>query len=144
MKVKMRINRVQILSADVYNSAVSLWEEAGISNPARNDSFEVLQKTLEHGAILLMAEENNKAIGTLWITHDWRRAYIHHMEVKPGFIGKGVGTAMLKEALIITRELGLQAKLEVHQNNEIALGLYQKQGFEALDGYITMIRRKTD
>ncbi|MDZ4121128.1 MAG: GNAT family N-acetyltransferase, partial [Candidatus Cloacimonadaceae bacterium] len=130
-----------ILTAELYASLTELWMACGVGNPARGDSFEAVKHSLENGGVILLAFEDGAAAGTVWLTHDFRRLYIHHMGVMPGQQNRGIGKALLDEALQVCRELGYQAKLEVHRDNPAAIRLYQSSGFEALDGYITMINR---
>jgi ribosomal protein S18 acetylase RimI-like enzyme len=102
----------------------------------------VVKRTLEQGAIVLVARIEQIPVGTLWITHDFRRAYIHHMAVKPQYQSLGIGRKLIAEATLITRKLGLQAKLEVHRDNPAARKIYSEAGFATLEGYLTMIKRE--
>ncbi|MDI9523931.1 MAG: N-acetyltransferase [Candidatus Cloacimonadota bacterium] len=67
---------------------------------------------------------------------------MHHMAVSPEFQNRGIGRALLEEALSIARDNGWQAKLEVHVENAAARHLYSSYGFTDLEGYIVMIRRE--
>lgn len=124
-----------------YRAASALWTISGVGNPARGDSFEAVEKTLINGARLILILEDNVAAGTVWLTHDHRRLYIHHMAVHPDFQNKGYGKILMQEALAFAKELNLQTKLEVHPDNVPANKLYAQFGFEALDGYRIMIKR---
>lgn len=79
--------------------------------------------------------------GTIWLTNDYRRLYIHHMAVLPEFQNQGIGRYLLQKAIEIADNQGLQAKLEVHSDNATALNLYRSMGFLELDGYLVMIWR---
>lgn len=139
----MLIQRVYKIDPALYQELASLWESTGISNPARADSEDAIHQTLEHGACLVLARDEQSALcGSAWLTHDYRRVYIHHMAVAKPMQNSGIGTAILREALACADELGLQAKLEVHSENPAARHLYRSHGFSDLDGYISMIRRR--
>jgi len=129
------------LNENLYSEIVSIWDKTGISNPERADSFDSIQRTLEHGGILLLAYMDAILVGTIWLTNDYRRLYLHHMAVLPEFQKQGIGRSLLKEAIQIADKQGLQAKLEVHSDNAAALNLYRSMGFKVLDGYLVMIRR---
>lgn len=129
------------MNENLYAEIISIWDKTGISNPERADSFDSIQRTLEHGGILLLAYMEAILVGTIWLTNDYRRLYIHHMAVLPEFQKQGIGRSLLKEAIQIADKQGLQAKLEVHSDNAAALNLYRSMGFKVLDGYLVMIRR---
>jgi len=129
------------LNENLYAKIISIWDKTGISNPERADSFDSIQRTLEHGGILLLAYMDAILVGTIWLTNDYRRLYIHHMAVLPEFQKQGIGRSLLQEAIQIADKQGLQAKLEVHSDNAAALNLYRSMGFKVLDGYLVMIRR---
>ena len=135
------ISRYYQLGQKVYDQISELWMLTGVGNPARGDSLDVVQRTLEHGGVILGAYEDDTLIGTAWLTHDFRRLYIHHMAVHPQWQNQGIGASLMRDALQIAHELGFQAKLEVHQDNPSANTLYTNHGFQPLTGYISMIKR---
>ena len=129
------------MNENLYAEIISIWDKTGISNPERADSFDSIQRTLENVGILLLAYMDAILVGTIWLTNDYRRLYLHHMAVLPEFQKQGIGRSLLKEAIQIADKQGLQAKLEVHSDNAAALNLYRSMGFKVLDGYLVMIRR---
>ena len=129
------------MNENLYAKIISIWDKTGISNPERADSFDSIQRTLENVGILLLAYMDAILVGTIWLTNDYRRLYIHHMAVLPEFQKQGIGRSLLQEAIQIADKQGLQAKLEVHSDNAAALNLYRSMGFKVLDGYLVMIRR---
>jgi ribosomal protein S18 acetylase RimI-like enzyme len=137
----IKVVRITQLTETLYDEAMQLWLETGISNPQRNDSFEAVSFSLQKTGTLIMAYEGSEAIGTAWLNHDFRRLYIHHMAVKPNRQNQGIGSLLMQEAIEVARELGYQAKLEVHRDNPAAMHLYKKFGFTELEGYLTLIKR---
>jgi ribosomal protein S18 acetylase RimI-like enzyme len=138
----MNINLYKELNDDLYYKIIALWQETGITNPARADSFDAISHSLRNTGTIITAEEDGSVIGALWVNHDFRRLYIHHMAVAKAMQNRGIGRALLQEALKIAKETGYQAKLEVHKDNPAARHLYSALGFKDLDGYITMIKRE--
>lgn len=138
----MTITRYAQLSQELYTQIISLWEKTNITNPARADSYEAIEHSLQHTGTMIVALEGDEVIGTLWVNHDFRRLYLHHMAVNPELQNQGIGRALLSEALRIAKSTGYQAKLEVHQDNASARHLYSSLGFKELEGYITMIKRE--
>jgi len=136
------IKRLQQVELPLFADILKIWAETGLANPARADDLATVQHTLDHGGFILVTYEDETPTGTAWLTHDHRRLYIHHMGVLPEYQNRGIGKALLTEALQIAHELGYQAKLEVFETNEKALHLYYSFGFENLERYYTLIKRK--
>jgi ribosomal-protein-alanine N-acetyltransferase len=131
------------LSEEQYSEITRLWEITGVTNPARGDTLEVVRQTLAGGGKIILVREDGKAVGTVWLTSDFRRLYIHHMAVHPDWQNRGYGKLLMQDAQKIASELKLQVKLEVHKDNKVAFELYKKYGFTTLEGYLSMIKRDT-
>ncbi|MCD4650446.1 MAG: GNAT family N-acetyltransferase [Candidatus Cloacimonetes bacterium] len=125
----------------VFNDITELWNLAGIGKPTRGDTFEIVQSTISHGAKISGIYVNEKLIATCWITNDWRRLFLHHMAVHPEYQNRGLGARLIEDALDYGKEMELQMKLDVHQDNTVAIHLYTKYGFQPLAGYFQMFRR---
>ena len=138
----MKIIEIRKLDRELFARISELWLRTGISNPARKDDFDSVQDNLDHTGMILLAKEEERIVGTVWLNHDFRRLYIHHMAVEPELQNRGIGRALLSRSLELARELGYQAKLEVHRSNPAAIHLYSSMGFTPLEGYITMIKRE--
>lgn len=85
----------------------------------------------------LGAFQNSRLVGTLSLDRETRtklrhKALLSRMFVHPSAAGQGVGTTLVKEALIRARTVvGLrQLVLTVLATNERAIGLYASAGFE--------------
>lgn len=61
-----------------------------------------------------------------------RETSVHTIGVDPEFQGIGVGTALLRALLTRADELAAPVFLEVRTDNERAIGLYERHGFERL------------
>lgn len=127
-----------------YGSLARLWEESGVGNPARGDTLDSIRGTLSRGGRLLVLASGDRIVGSAWISDDGRRLYLHHMAVLPELQGRGLGRRLMEEAAAVARERRMQMKLEVAESNGRAIALYRTFGFEILEGYRTMIRRKVE
>jgi len=125
-----------------YNQLQHLWEVTGMGGKFRGDNEATISRTLHAGGKLFVLYDDEKLIGSSWITNDARRLYMHHFGILPEYQGKGLSKLLLKESMRFARSSGLQIKLEVHKNNEIALNLYQKEGFKYLGDYLVYIVRE--
>ncbi len=136
------INILDKFDENIFSQIIKLWELTGMGNPERGDNFLNINKTINHGGKMFSLYTDNELIGSCWITHDFRRAYIHHMAIHPQYQNRGYGKLLLEKALNYCQELGLQTKLEVHINKPIARHLYKSFGFKLLDGYEVYIKRE--
>lgn len=120
-----------------------LWEPLGLGSAQRGDSVEIVEKSIQMGGrlLLLCSVQKNSIVGTSWLTVDGRRTYIHHFGIHKEYQGKGLSNLLLKKTLEVAKSIGLQIKLEVHKDNEIALNLYKKVGFTYLGDYDVYIIR---
>ena len=66
---------------------------------------------------------------------------MHHFGILPNYQGKGYSHLLLDESLIHAKKSGMQIKLEVHKDNEIARNLYTNAGFNYLGDYEVYIIR---
>lgn len=126
-----------------YPHVADIWERTGINTPGRGDSAEVIENTLRrNGRLLVLVDRaSDTVVGTCWLTNDGRRLYLHHFAIDPKFQGGGLSKPLLRAALKIAKELGLQVKLEVHVGNAKAIHFYEKAGFKRLGDYDVYIIR---
>jgi len=130
-------------SSDDYQEMIRLWESLGLGGAHRGDDATIILRTIEMGGKLLLMfdKHTHKMIGTSWLTVDGRRVYLHHFGIHADFQGKKLADPLLEASLKFAKSTGLQIKLEVHKNNDKALGLYQKAGFTYLGDYYVYIIR---
>ncbi|MEN3008175.1 GNAT family N-acetyltransferase [Pseudothermotoga sp.] len=85
--------------------------------------------------IFLVAEQGGQIVGMITLAGSAKRKVLHKAElgisVRKSHWGKGIGSALMSEALKIAKQKGFKKiQLEVMENNERAIKLYQKFGFE--------------
>jgi ribosomal-protein-alanine N-acetyltransferase len=82
------------------------------------------------GGCFLVAEEAGAVLGYLVARTAGDEAEVLDVAVDPAARGRGIGRALLADALRGLRERGARrAYLEVRESNTVALGLYQSLGF---------------
>ena len=91
--------------------------------------------------------ESGKMAGYVWLGVSERpfsglkTGWIYDIEVLPAFRGKGIGEALMRHALKVSRAKGFaQTGLMVNQKNSVAWSLYEKLGFQT--EYRIMNRRE--
>jgi ribosomal protein S18 acetylase RimI-like enzyme len=114
-----------------------------MGDQSRGDNRETIGETIALGGRLFVLEDRltHRVIGTSWLTLDGRRIYLHHFGIDPRYQGKGYSGLLLKVSLDHARSTGLQIKLEVHKDNELAEAIYIKAGFKYLGDYKVYIIR---
>ncbi|MGB9790121.1 GNAT family N-acetyltransferase [Thermotoga caldifontis] len=85
--------------------------------------------------IFLVAEYQGEIVGMITLAGSSRRKILHKAElgisVRKPYWGKGIGSALISEALRIAKQKGFKKiQLEVMEHNERAIRLYKKFGFE--------------
>jgi len=121
--------------ARVYESPRVIWGTLQLPFPSVERWRERLQPNEEH--YLLVATVENEIVGTLGLhTNPFRPRRRHvaslGMGVRDDWQGKGVGTALMQAAVdMADKWLNItRLELEVFTDNEPALRLYKKFGFE--------------
>ena len=139
-KMKNEIKIRDYKSSD-YDEVQNLWDLTGMGGKERGDDNDEILSTIEAGAKFIVLEKNEMIIGTAWLTHDYRRTYLHHFGIHPDFQGKGLANKLMDKCMLYIKELGYQVKLEVHKENVKAINLYNKYKFNDFPGYELMMNR---
>ncbi len=122
---------------------IRLWELLALGSVQRADDKHIINRTIQMGGqlLLMIEKDSDKIVGTSWLTVDGRRTYIHHFGIHTDLQGRGLSKILLNESLQLAKSYGMQIKLEVHKDNQKALGLYLKAGFTYLGDYQVYIIR---
>lgn len=127
-----------------FTGIMEIWSATGLSRPERGDDEATVERSITMGGAMFVMYDNSgneKITGTSWLTFDGRRLHLHHFGIAPEHQGKGFSAVLLKESLRFVKKKGYQVKLEVHRENEAAVKLYKKAGFEYLGDYDVYIIR---
>jgi ribosomal-protein-alanine N-acetyltransferase len=82
-------------------------------------------------SVFLAAIIDRKVVGYALAFHSQTRAELHSIAVAPAARGRGVGVALLKRTVALLRRRGFKTvSLNVRIENEAAIRLYQKLGFQ--------------
>lgn len=138
MHIDLKIRDYKPLDFEV---VIKLWSLFDMAGKERADTNKVIMRTIQNGGRFIILELNGNIIGTSWLTHDYRRSYIHHFCIHPEEQGKGYANVLMDETMISLKSIGYQVKLEVHRENYKALNLYKKYGFIDFPDYELMMNR---
>ena len=129
--------------ASDFDELMIFWEDTGVGGKHRGDTKDIILDSVENGGrlILMKLDLSNKIIGSAWVTTDKRRTFLHYFAISKEYRGKGLAKDLMDVVMEHAQFLGLQFRLEVHEDNIPALELYEKYGFEYLGDYNIYINR---
>lgn len=123
---------IRTMQESDYPRVRALWEScAGMGLNDVDDSREGIARFLEHNPVTcLVAEEDDRIVGTILVGYDGRRAYVYHTAVEPSFRRCGVGKALVDAAVSQLKDLGAtKAALVVFSRNEAGNEFWESMGF---------------
>ena len=90
-----------------------------------------------------VAEDNGETVGVMVLTdHGFSAIDVHLLAVRPQFHGRGVGRALIRQALAVTRDLGkpyltvkTQGPLAGYEPYERTRRFYEAVGFKGLEEF---------
>ena len=114
-----------------------LWDEFGTEvhdapwrDADHDDDLERIEKALADGGVLLAGEEGIAVVSTIGS----RTAELDFLHVRPHARGKGLAAELMREAVRLVRERGLEMlELHVLASNTDARAVYQRWGFEPVE-----------
>ncbi len=125
---------------DDYLAALALWHNAGPGiHVRRSDEPEEIRKKLERDPdLFLVAEEDQKMVGTVIGGFDGRRGLIYHLAVEPGLRKRGIGTLLMQEVERRLKSKGcIRCYLMVTAENDNAIRFYEAHGWENMESIFT-------
>jgi ribosomal protein S18 acetylase RimI-like enzyme len=114
-----------------------LWDEFGSEipdapwrDPDHDDDFGRIEKALAGGGVLLADEDGIAVVSTIGS----RTAELDFLHVRPRARGKGLAAELMREAVDLVRERGLEMlELHVLASNTDARAVYERWGFEPVE-----------
>ncbi len=119
-----------------YQDVHNLWlSTPGMGLNDLDDSREGIEKYLKRNpATCFIALKKGHVIGVILAGHDGRRGFIHHAAVAAEERKQGVGTSLLKAALVALRAENItKVALVVFKKNTIGNEFWEQRGFSVRD-----------
>lgn len=118
-----------------YQQVIDLWSsiEKGV-RVGRSDSPAEIEKKMDRDPdLFLVAECENKIIGSVIGGYDGRRGLIYHLAVNVAFRGQGIGSRLMNEVESRLRAKGcLKCYLLIANDNLDVGAFYQAQGWQQM------------
>lgn len=109
---------------------------------SRDGLVEALMTNRAH--VLLEVRQNDEVAGYAIVGSQWGVAYLHRIAVHPDWTGRGLGRALLGEAVRWGSVNGGRTMiLNVRPENQRAITLYERTGFTDTGTELTVLRHQT-
>lgn len=98
------------------------------------DTQEIFRKKIEHDPeSIILAVEDDKVIGTVFIVYDPWNSFIFRLGVHPNYQGRGIANALMEEAEQRLKSRGMvRPTLFVEEDNTEVLGFYKRRDWFVL------------
>ena len=119
-----------------YQTVYELWQTVGKGvHVGLSDTLVEIEKKLQRDPdLFLLAEADEKIIGSVIGGFDGRRGIIYHLAVSAAFRGLGIGSRLMSEVKTRLRSKGcLKCYLLVTTDNDEAMEFYEKRDWYHMD-----------
>jgi ribosomal protein S18 acetylase RimI-like enzyme len=130
---------------DDYDIVMKLWQTCKIPyRPEGRERRDKIEKEIQkETAIFLVAELDEKIVGTVLGTHDGRKGWINRLAVAPEFQHRGIAQRLLKEAEDILGKLGIEIiACLIEDYNRHSMDFFQEAGYTKHQEIIYFTKRK--
>lgn len=119
-----------------YQQVFELWTsiEKGVHVGRSDSPIEIEKKVSRDPDLFLVAESQNKIIGSVIGGYDGRRGLIYHLAVRTSFRGQGIGSLLMEEVESRLRIKGcIKCYLLVTDDNPEVENYYCHRGWQHMD-----------
>jgi len=124
--------RIRKLTIDDYDEIVSLWNRVALPyKPRGRDSKSAIEFQMKKNpSFFLGAYDENRLVGTVVASYDYRRGWINRLGVDPKYRRRGVAQKLIAAAEKVLRKKGARIiSAHVESYNTASLGLLKKCGY---------------
>lgn len=123
--------RIREFRLDDYPIVRDLWQAAGLELRPGDDLEDIKLKLQRDPELFLIAEQNDRIVGSVIGGWDGRRGWIYHLAVSPNYQRKGFGAGLVQE--LEKRLVDKGAKMvnaQVHKLNEKSSTFFKSIGYD--------------
>lgn len=131
--------QIRLMRLEDYSRVYQLWLSCkGMGLNDLDDSPEGIERYLRRNPeTCFVAQEDGRIVGVILSGHDGRRGFIHHTAVHPDHRGKGIGTALVEEAMAALDRCGIhKAALVVFARNQAGNDFWERRGFTSREDLV--------
>jgi N-acetylglutamate synthase len=106
VEIKVKITKMKLGD---YDDVISLWQNTeGMGLHQTYDSKKAIAKYLRRNpGLSLVALDSNQIVGAVLCGHDGRRGHLYHLAVVPAYRKRGIGKALVNQALLNLAAAGI-------------------------------------
>lgn len=121
---------IRAFRPDDTRSVVDLWEVAGLTRPWNDPHQEIEHKVAVDDGLFLVAEDDDRIVGTAMGGYDGHRGWIYSVAVDPDHRGRGLGTELVSELESRLAAMGcVKVNLQVRTDNTEVIDFYHHLGY---------------
>lgn len=135
---------IRRMRAEDYPDVAAIWDEAGLPyQPRGRDSEKRIQEQLrKECCIYLVAESGGAVIGSLLITHDFRKGWLNRLAIRPSWQGRGVARELVRRAEEMLLSLGVRIyAAQIHSHNLESRQLFSRLGYQEHEDIVYCSKR---
>lgn len=140
----MKIRKMKI---EDYEELIELWERAELNYKqcGRDSKEHILKELNANPDLFLVAEQDEKIIGSVLATYDGRKGWLNRVAVDPEFRGKGLGKKLCLKAEKVLRKRGcIIFAMGIHESNKISKAMAKSLGYEERKDIIYFRKKDND
>ena len=119
---------------------LALWQAAGTS-PSVTDTITDIRGAIESSASVLVAEVNQRIVGSIIAAFDGWRGNMYRIAVHPNYRRRGIARALVKEGERYLAELGVKRITAlVEEKYPRAIAFWSEVGYEVEPGIVRFFR----
>lgn len=137
--------KIRKFQMEDYEVVLALWQACGLpAKPTGRDSREKIQKEISRDFThFLVAELDNKLIGTVVATTDGRKGWVNRLAVTEELRHNGIARLLLEKAEQIFNDMGIEIfTCLIEADNETSMNFFQKSGYVKHTDIIYFSKRK--
>lgn len=136
---------IRKLRIEDYDALLDLWNQAKLPyKPKGRDRRDNIERALQQpSAVFLVAEKNEKLVGSIFGTHDGRRGWINRLAVSPSYRQQGIAAQLVKEVEMRLDAMGIEiVACMVEDWNVASMEVFKRLGYTRHSDIIYFSKRK--
>lgn len=127
--------RIVAVDGSAAESVVRLWHVAGLTRPWNDPHADFARAVRGPGSAVLGGyDRSGELLATAMVGHDGHRGWIYYLAVTQSHRGQGLARQLVHACEDWVRGHGVpKVQLMVRRDNSVAVGLYERLGYEESD-----------
>lgn len=122
-------------------AVIALWQACDLIRPWNNPQLDIQRKLAVQPAMFLVAEEDQRVMGTVMAGYEGHRGWINYLAVSPTERLQGVGRQLMQAAESALKAAGCpKINLQVRDGNDAVLAFYERLGY-GVDSVVSLGKR---